>query len=162
MTSLKRNFTRRLTSYRSKVQPIIDINERKKKIDTMMTKIDVLNMTIPQLEKAKEDYNKEMRHAHIKTLTNKYRVSEEEKDNYLFDEDFIALDDEHIQQLQSDAATNFRQATKADRALINSLKQKREELRNQVAELRKNMGGTKKRHKYKRHKYKIHKKYKQH
>lgn len=162
MTSLKRNFTRRLTSYRSKVQPIIDINERKKKIDTMMTKIDVLNMTIPQLEKAKEDYNKEMRHSHRQTLTNEYRLSEEEKDLHSLDKDFIELDNEHIQQLQSDAATSFRQSTKDQRALINSLKQKREDLRNQVAELRKNMGGTKKRHKYKRHKYKIHKKYKQH
>ena len=126
----------------------------------MMTKIDVLNMIIPQLEKAKEDYNKDMRHSHRQTLTNKYRLSKKEKD--ILDEDFIELDDEHIQQLQSDAATSFRQSTKDQRALINSLKQKREDLRNQVAELRKNMGGTKKRHKYKRHKYKIHKKYKQH
>ena len=154
MTS--RNFTR------SKVQPIIDINERKKNIETMMTKIDVLNKIIPQLEKAKEDYNKDMRRSHRQTLTNKYSLSEEEKDNHLLDEDFIELDNEHIQQLQSDAATSFRQATKDQRALINSLKQKREDLRNQIAELRKNMGGTKKRHKYKRHKYKIHKKYKQH
>ena len=158
MTSLKRN----LTSYRSKVHPIIDINERKKKIDTMMTKIDVLNKIIPQLEKAKEDYNKDMRHSHIKTLINKIRLSEEEKDLHSLDKDFIELDNEHIQQIQSDAATSFRQSTKDQRALINSLKQKREDLRNQVAELRKNMGGTKKRHKYKRHKYKIHKKYKQH
>ena len=154
MTS--RNFTR------SKVQPIIDINERKKNIETMMTKIDVLNKIIPQLEKAKEDYNKDMRRSHRQTLTNKYSLSEEEKDNHLLDEDFIELDNEHIQQLQSDAATSFRQATKDQRALINSLKQKREDLRNQIAELRKNMGGTKKRHKYKRHTYKIHKKYKQH
>lgn len=162
MTSLKKIFTRKLTSYRSKVQPVIDIDERKKNIKTMMSKIDVLNMTIPQLEKAKEDYNKAMRHGHMQTLTNKYRLSEEEKDNYLLDEDFIELDDKHIQKLQSDTATSFRQATKDQRALINSLKQKREDLRNQIAELRKNMGGTKKRHKYKRHKYKIHKKYKQH
>ena len=159
MTSLKRNFPGKLTSYRSKVQPVVDIDERKKNIETMMSKIDVLNMTIPQLEKAKEDYNKAMMHGHIQTITNNYILSEEDN---LFDEDFIELDDEHIRKLQSDAATSFRQATKDHRALINSLKQKREELRNQVAELRKNMGGTKKRHKYKRHKYKIHKKYKQH
>ena len=158
MTS--RNFTRKLTSSRAKVHPINDIDSRKKNIETMMTKIDVLNKIIPQLEKAKEDYNKDMRHSHRQTLTNKYRLSKKEKD--ILDEDFIELDDEHIQQLQSDAATSFRQSTKDQRALINSLKQKREDLRNQVAELRKNMGGTKKRHKYKRHKYKIHKKYKQH
>ncbi len=125
----------------------------------MMSNIDLLNMTIPQLEKAKEDYNKEMRHGHMQTLTNKYRLSEEDN---LFNKDFIELDDEQIQKLQSDTATSFRQFTKNQRAFINSLKQKREDLRNQIAELRKNMGGTKKRHKYKRHKYKIHKKYKQH
>jgi hypothetical protein len=145
----KKGFTRKLTSYRSKVQPVIDINERKKKIETMMTNIDLLNITIPQLEKHKEDYNKEVRHGHRKTLTNKYRLSKEDN---LFNEDFIELDDEQIQKLQSDTATNFRQFTKNQRAYINSLKQKREELRNQITELRKNMGGTKKRHKYKRHK----------
>ena len=155
MTS--RNFTRKLLSYRSKVQPIIDINERKKKIDTMMSKIAARNIAIQELEKLKQDSNKEFRDYHRRTLTNKYIVSEEDKEDYLLDEDFIGLDDEDIQQLQSDIATEFRQFTKNHRQLINNLKREREELRNQIAELRKNMGGTKK-----RHKYKIHKKYKQH
>ena len=128
----------------------------------MMSKIAARNIAIQELEKLKQDSNKEFRDYHRHILTNKYRVSEEEKDNYLLDEDFIKLDDEDIQQVQSDIATDFRQSTKIHRQLINNLKREREELRNQIAELRKNMGGTKKRHKYKRHKYKIHKKYKQH
>ena len=150
MTS--RNFTRKLTSYRSKVQPIIDINERKKNIETMMSKIVARNIAIQELEKHKQDFNKEFRDNHRHTLTNKYKLSPRDKAESLVNQDFLELDAEQIQELQSNNATEFRQFTKNHRQLINNLKREREELRNQITRLSQGMGGTKKRRKHKKHK----------
>ena len=150
MTSLKRNFTRKLTSSRAKVHPINDIDSRKKNIETMMSKIAARNIAIQELEKNKQDFNKEFRDIHRHTLTNKYKLSP--RDKSLVDQDFLELDDEEIQELQSNNATEFRQFTKNHRQLINILKREREELRNQITWLSQGMGGTKKRRKHIKHK----------
>jgi DNA repair exonuclease SbcCD ATPase subunit len=152
MSSLKRNFTQKASSSRAKIQPINDITSRKKNIDTTMSKIDALNIAIQQLEKHKQDFNKKFRHSHRHTLTNKYKLSPREKAESLVNQDFVELDDEQIQELQSNTATEFRQFTKNHTQLINNLKHEREELKNQITRLRQGMGGTKKRRKHKKHK----------
>jgi CRP-like cAMP-binding protein len=154
MSSLrsKRNFTQRLTSSRAKIQPINDITNRKKDIDTIMSKIASHNIAIQQLEKNKQDFNKKLRDSHRHTLTNKYKLSPREKAESLVNQDFVELDDEQIQELQSNTATEFRQFTKNHTQLINNLKHDREELKNQITRLRQGMGGTKKRRKHKKHK----------
>jgi ppGpp synthetase/RelA/SpoT-type nucleotidyltranferase len=160
MSSLrsKRNFTQRLTSSRAKIQPINDITNRKKDIDTIMSKIAAHNITIQQLEKIKQDFNKKFRDSYRHTLTNKYKLSSREKAE-IVNQDFVELDDEQIQELQSNAPTEFREFTKIHTQLINNLKHEREELENQINRLRQGIGGTKKRIKKgtkKRHKHKKH------
>jgi len=152
MPSLKRNFTQKASSSRAKIQPINDIITRKKNIDTTMSKIAALNIAIQQLEKHKQNFNKEFRHSHRHTLTNKYKLSPREKAESLVNQDFVELDDEQIQELQSNNATEFRQFTKNHTQLINNLKHEREELKNQITRLRQGIGGTKKRRKHKKHK----------
>ena len=152
MPSLKRNFTQKASSSRAKIQPINDITTRKKNIDTTMSKIDALNIAIQQLEKNKQDFNKKFRDIHRHTLTNKYKLSPREKAESLVNQDFVELDDEQIQELQSNTATEFRQFTKNHTQRINNLKHDREELKNQITRLRQGMGGTKKRRKHKKHK----------
>ena len=152
MPSLKRNFTQKASSSRAKIQPINDITTRKKNIDTTMSKIAALNIAIQQLEKYKQDFNKKFRDIHRHTLTNKYKLSPREKAESLVNQDFVELDDEQIQELQSNTATEFRQFTKNHTQRINNLKHDREELKNQITRLRQGMGGTKKRRKYKKHK----------
>ena len=152
MSSLKRNFTQKASSSRAKIQPINDITTRKKNIDTTMSKIAALNIAIQQLEKNKQDFNKKFRDSHRHTLTNKYKLSPREKAESLVNQDFVELDDEQIQELQSNNATEFRQFTKNHTQLINNLKHDREELKNQITRLRQGMGGTKKRRKHKKHK----------
>ena len=152
MSSLKRNFTQKASSSRAKIQPINDITTRKKNIDTTMSKIAALNIAIQQLEKIKQDFNKKFRDSHRHTLTNKYKLSSREKAESLVNQDFVELDDEQIQELQSNNATEFRQFTKNHTQLINNLKHDREELKNQITRLRQGMGGTKKRRKHKKHK----------
>jgi ppGpp synthetase/RelA/SpoT-type nucleotidyltranferase len=161
MSSLrsKRNFTQRLTSSRAKIQPINDITNRKKDIDTIMSKIAAHNIAIQQLEKHKQDFNKKFRDSHRHTLTNKYKLSPREKAESLVNQDFVELDDEQIQGIQSNTATEFREFTKNHTQLINNLKHEREELKNQINRLRQGIGGTKKRIKKgtkKRHKHKKH------
>jgi ppGpp synthetase/RelA/SpoT-type nucleotidyltranferase len=160
MSSLrsKRNFTQRLTSSRAKIQPINDITNRKKDIDTIMSKIAAHNITIQQLEKHKQDINKIFRDSYRHTLTNKYKLSSIEEAE-IANQDFVELDDEQIQELQSDTATDFRKLTKSYTQWINDLKHEREELQNQINRLRQGIGGTKKRIKKgtkKRHKHKKH------
>ena len=160
MSSLrsKRNFTQRLTSSRAKIQPINDITNRKKDIDTIMSKIAAHNITIQQLEKHKQDINKIFRDSYRHTLTNKYKLSSIEEAE-IANQDFVELDDEQIQELQSDTATDFRKLTKIYTQWINDLKHEREELQNQINRLRQGIGGTKKRIKKgtkKRHKHKKH------
>jgi ppGpp synthetase/RelA/SpoT-type nucleotidyltranferase len=160
MSSLrsKRNFTQRLTSSRAKIQPINDITNRKKDIDTIMSKIAAHNITIQQLEKNKQDINKIFRDSYRRTLTNKYKLSSREKAE-IVNQDFVELDDEQIQELQSNTATEFRELTKNYTQWINNLKHEREELENQINRLRQGIGGTKKRIKKgtkKRHKHKKH------
>jgi ppGpp synthetase/RelA/SpoT-type nucleotidyltranferase len=158
MPSLKRNFTQRLTSSRAKIQPINDITNRKKDIDTIMSKIAAHNITIQQLEKHKQDINKIFRDSYRHTLTNKYKLSSIEEAE-IANQDFVELDDEQIQELQSDTATDFRKLTKSYTQWINDLKHEREELQNQINRLRQGIGGTKKRIKKgtkKRHKHKKH------
>ncbi|QDF45917.1 hypothetical protein [Chrysochromulina parva virus BQ2] len=152
MPSLKRNFTQKASSSRAKIQPINDITTRKKNIDTTMSKIAALNIAIQQLEKNKKDFNKKFRDIHRHTLTNKYKLSSREKAESLVNQDFVELDDEQIQELQSNTATEFRQFTKNHTQWINNLKHDREELKNQITRLRQGMGGTKKRRKHKKHK----------
>jgi hypothetical protein len=152
MPSLKRNFTQKASSSRAKIQPINDITTRKKNIDTTMSKIAALNIAIQQLEKNKQDFNKKFRDIHRHTLTNKYKLSSREKAESLVNQDFVELDDEQIQELQSNTATEFRQFTKNHTQWINNLKHDREELKNQITRLRQGMGGTKKRRKHKKHK----------
>jgi hypothetical protein len=152
MPSLKRNFTQKASSSRAKIQPINDITSRKKNIDTTMSKIAALNIAIQQLEKIKQDFNKKFRDSHRHTLTNKYKLSPREKAESLVNQDFVELDDEQIQELQSNTATEFRQFTKNHTQLINNLKHEKEELKNQITRLRQGMGGTKKRRKHKKHK----------
>jgi hypothetical protein len=152
MPSLKRNFTQKASSSRAKIQPINDITTRKKNIDTTMSKIAALNIAIQQLEKNKQDFNKKFRDIHRHTLTNKYKLSPREKAESLVNQDFVELDDEQIQELQSNTATEFRQFTKNHTQRINNLKHDREELKNQITRLRQGMGGTKKRRKHKKHK----------
>jgi hypothetical protein len=160
MSSLrsKRNFTQRLTSSRAKIQPINDITNRKKDIDTIMSKIAAHNIAIQQLEKIKQDFNKKFRDSYRHTLTNKYKLSSREKAE-IVNQDFVELDDEQIQGIQSNTATEFREFTKNHTQLINNLKHEREELKNQINRLRQGIGGTKKRIKKgtkKRHKHKKH------
>jgi len=160
MSSLrsKRNSTQRLTSSRAKIQPINDITNRKKDIDTIMSKIAAHNITIQQLEKHKQDINKIFRDSYRHTLTNKYKLSSIEEAE-IANQDFVELDDEQIQELQSDTATDFRKLTKSYTQWINDLKHEREELQNQINRLRQGIGGTKKRIKKgtkKRHKHKKH------
>jgi hypothetical protein len=160
MSSLrsKRNFTQRLTSSRAKIQPINDITNRKKDIDTIMSKIAAHNITIQQLEKYKQDINKIFRDSYRHTLTNKYKLSSIEEAE-IANQDFLELDDEQLQELQSDTATDFRKLTKIYTQWINDLKHEREELQNQINRLRQGIGGTKKRIKKgtkKRHKHKKH------
>jgi hypothetical protein len=152
MSSLKRNFTQKASSSRAKIQPINDITTRKKDIDTIMSKIAAHNIAIQQLEKIKQNFNKKFRHSHRHTLTNKYKLSPREKAESLVNQDFVELDDEQIQELQSNTATEFRQFTKNHTQLINNLKHEKEELKNQITRLRQGMGGTKKRRKHKKHK----------
>ena len=158
MPSLKRNFTQKASSSRAKIQPINDITTRKKNIDTTMSKIAALNIAIQQLEKNKQDFNKKFRDIHRHTLTNKYKLSPREKAE-IVNQDFVELDDEQIQELQSNAPTEFREFTKIHTQLINNLKHEREELKNQINRLRQGIGGTKKRIKKgtkKKHKHKKH------
>ena len=157
MPSLKRNFTQKASSSRAKIQPINDITSRKKNIDTTMSKIAALNIAIQQLEKYKQDFNKKFRDSYRHTLTNKYKLSPREKAESLVNQDFVELDDEQIQELQSNSATEFRQFTKNHTQRINNLKHDKEELKNQITRLKQGMGGTKKRRKHK--KYKKHKKH---
>lgn len=147
----KRRSRKNLIGSGAKIHPTNDVVQRRNSIDEMKNRIILLNLTIQQLEKHKQKFDKSMRHINRRTLDNRYKLSTRDKEESLTEQNYIELDNEHIQKLQSGNATFYRQSTKNQREIINGLKREKQDLENKIIRLRQGMGKTKKRRKHKKH-----------